>query len=419
MDLKNIFSIARTIALNGGRLYLVGGAVRDEIIGLIPTDFDFCVTGLSEEKFIHIFPMARKVGKFFPVFYIKKYEFALARTEKKVSKGHTGFEFDSSDKITIIEDLKRRDFTMNAIAKDVLTGVFIDPFGGTKDIAKKTIRHISESFLEDPLRVYRAARFAATFNYNIDSETLKLMEKLKPELNSLSKERVFNELYRALGTETPSIFFDILKITNTLDIHFKEIYNLIGVPQPFKYHPEGDVYNHTMIVLDRISKVTKDESIRYCGLVHDFCKVLTPKETLPKHIGHDNIGIKLVEDFSNNITAPKIWRKKAVTTVKYHMVAKRCYEMKPGTFVKFITKISHSPLKLEELELIVNCDNMTKTENISFAKLGNKMLNEINGKFLIKNGIFPDKVGISKFKELLLEKQIEFIQEERKKLAKN
>lgn len=417
MDLENIFNIARTIALNGGRLYLVGGAVRDEIMGLIPSDFDFCVTGVSEDKFLKLFPFAHKDGKFFPVFRIKKYEFALARSERKVSKGHTGFEFKTSDKITIIEDLKRRDFTINAIAKDVLSGVFVDPFGGAKDIAKKTLRHISEHFSEDPLRVYRAARFAATFNFNIDNETLKLIKNIKPELKTLSKERVFYEMYRALSSETPSIFFDILKNTNTLDVHFKEIYNLIGILQNIKYHPEGDVYNHTMIVLDRISKMTQDESLKYCVLVHDIGKSLTPPDVLPKHIGHDKRGIKLVENFSNNITAPKIWKKRAITTVKYHMIAKTCNEMKPSTFVKFINDISRSPLTLEELELIVNCDSMVKTENINFSKLGNKMLDIITGKFLIDKGINPKEIGVNKFKEILFNERVKFIKEERKKLA--
>ena len=417
MDLENIFSIARTIALNGGRLYLVGGAVRDEIMGLIPSDFDFCVTGISEEKFLKLFPFAHKDGKFFPVFRTKKYEFALARNERKVSYGHTGFEFETSDKITIIEDLKRRDFTINAIAKDVLSGVFIDPFGGVKDIAKKTIRHISDHFLEDPLRVYRAARFAATFNFSIDNETLNLIEKIKPELNTLSKERVFYELYRALGSETPSIFFDVLKDTNTLDVHFKEIYDLIGIPQNANSHPEGDVYNHTMIVLDKISKMTQDESLKYCVLVHDLGKYLTPPNILPEHIGHDKRGIKLVENFSNNIKAPKIWKKKAIATVKYHMIAKTCNEMQPATFVKFITDISRLPLTLDELELIVNCDSMIKTENINFSKIGNKMLNSITGKSLINNGINPNEVGANKFKEILFKERVNFITRERK-LAK-
>ncbi len=417
MDLENIFSIARTIALNGGRLYLVGGAVRDEIMGLIPSDFDFCVTGLAEEKFMQLFPVAKKAGKYFPVFYIKKYEFALARSERKVSEGHKGFEFNVSDKITINEDLKRRDFTINAIAKDVLTGVFVDPFGGAKDIANKTIRHISNAFLEDPLRVYRAARFAATFNFNIAEETLEIMKNIKQELNTLSKERVFKELYKALGTDTPSIFFNILKNTNTLDVHFKELYNLIDIPQNIEYHPEGDVYNHTMLVLDRVSKATKDESLRYCALVHDFGKALTPKNVLPKHTGHDKAGINIVKDFSDYITAPKIWKQKAMTTVKYHMLAKECDKLSPITFAKFINAINRSKLTLDELETIVNCNTMIKNQNISFANLGNKMLSTVTGKKLIEQGITPETVGIEKFKNLLIQRQAKFITEERK-LAK-
>jgi tRNA nucleotidyltransferase (CCA-adding enzyme) len=197
-------------------------------------------------------------------------EFALARTEKKTGKGHKNFKITTGKSITIEEDLKRRDITINAIAKDVLTSEMIDPFGGIKDIENKTIRAIGDSFLEDPLRVYRVARFASELQFEVEEKTLEYITKLRNELDTLSKERVFVEFRKALASNRPSIFFNVLKKAKVLDIHFKEINDLIGVEQPLEHHPEGDVYNHSMEVLDRASKRTDNVEIRFAALVHDL-----------------------------------------------------------------------------------------------------------------------------------------------------
>ncbi|MDD3303619.1 MAG: polynucleotide adenylyltransferase [Clostridia bacterium] len=409
MDLENVFRIARIISSNGGRLYIVGGAVRDEIMGLIPTDFDFCVTGLSEEKFKFLFPIAREIGKFFPVFYIKKHEFALARKEKKIANGHNGFEVEATDKITILEDLKRRDFTINAIAKDVLTGVFIDPFDGANDIKQKTLRHISSAFVEDPLRVYRAARFAATLDFKIHHETKKLMESLKEELIYLSKERIFNELQRALQSDSPSLFFHVLKDTNLLEVHFKELYDLQNIKNSY----ENDIYHRSMLLLDKVAKVTKDISLRYCALTLELWKPLLQQGKVVDQDTYEEETIKRIGNFSNRISIPTIWKNKAIDIARYYKEMKHFDDLEASTIVTIVNKIHRSTLSLEELELIINCDTTKKEKQVHFAKIGNKMLKEITGKKLIEEGINPDEVGIEKFKQLLFNRQIDFINEEK------
>ena len=255
--MQDIRLIANKIKEAGGTLYLVGGALRDELLGKASHDKDYCVTGITAQKFQEIFPEAYIRGKSFAVFDIEGNEFSLARTETKQGIGHKEFEITTDPKITIKQDLARRDITINAIAKDVLTGEIIDPFNGTQDLKNKIIKATTKHFKEDPLRVYRVARFASQLEFEVEKETIKQMNELKNELDSLSSERVFTELSKALNTKKPSIFFEVLKKADVLDIHFKEIKDLIGAEQPPKYHPEGDAYNHTMLVLDMASELTE------------------------------------------------------------------------------------------------------------------------------------------------------------------
>ena len=314
-----IDKIAKIIEQNGGRLYLVGGALRDALLNRPIYDEDYCVVGVEKDKFIELFPKAISRGKSFEVFDIDGKEFALARTEKKTGKGHKSFKITTGKNITIEEDLKRRDITINAIAKDVLTGEIIDPFNGNMDIKNKTIRAIGKSFLEDPLRVYRVARFASELEFNVENNTVEMMNKLKEELSTLSKERVFGEFRKALASNKPSIFFNILRDANILDVHFKEIYDLIGSLQPLKYHPEGDSYNHTMIAVDNSVSLTDNLLIRYACLVHDLGKGLTPKEEYPHHHGHSLRGVEPVRNLSNRIGTPTSWKKAGITSSKEHM----------------------------------------------------------------------------------------------------
>ncbi len=401
--------VAEKIKEAGGNLYLVGGAIRDEIMGKEPHDRDYCVEGIELSDFIDLFPDAKIVGNDFSVFLIDGCEFALARTEKKVSKGYKGFKVNTSKDITIKEDLKRRDLTINAIAKNVLTGEIVDPFNGVLDIENRKIRHVSDAFDEDPLRAYRVARFAAKYDFDVVPETVEKLRNLKDELNTLTKERVFVELRKALGTDTPSKFFRVLKEANILDVHFKEINDLVGVPQPEKYHPEGDVFEHTMMVLDKVASKTPDESVRFAALVHDFGKVKTPKDILPRHIGHDEVAEEPIKNLCNRIKLPNVWKKKGIETASMHMIAAICKDMKPYKQAIFFNKVNRSSIGLDDLELIVNADDMTNSKEVKFADIAKETLNKVNGTTLMDKGITFEECGKEKFIHLLLEEQAKVI----------
>lgn len=411
----NIEKIAIKIQQNGGRLYLVGGAIRDEIMGTPAYDKDYCVTGISKEKFIKLFPKAHIRGKQFEVFSIDNVEFALARTEQKIGKGHKEFKIQTNEEITIKEDLSRRDITINAIAKDVLTGEIIDPFNGIKDIKNHIIRATTKSFKEDPLRVYRVARIAAKTEFKVEENTLQLMNELKEELLTLSKERVFNELEKALTTDKPSIFFNVLRQANVLDVHFEEIYNLIGALQPNKYHPEGDSYNHTMIVLDKATELTNNTIIRFSALVHDLGKGVTPKELYPHHHGHDEKGVELVQKLGNRIGLPSKWISYGKVASKEHMKGGIFYKMTTGKKVEFIERVAKTKLGLHGLQLVVIADKCstrnTNIEDIEFEEIGVKCLNTINGEYI------KEKYNIEegpKFSSKLHEERVKWLKEKLK-----
>lgn len=404
--------IANKIKEKGGSLYLVGGAVRNKFLNLEIHDEDYCVCGLTEKEFIKLFPNAKPIGKAFKVFDLDGKEFALARKDVKKGLGHKDFEIQSNPNITIEEDLYRRDITINSIAENVLTKEIIDPFNGIKDIQNKIIRATSLSFKDDPLRVYRVARFASQLEFNVDVETIKLMKSMKSELSTLSKERVFEELKKALATDKPSIFFEVLRKADVLDAHFKEINDLIGVLQPEKYHPEGDAYNHTMLVLDYVSQNTKDLSIRFAALVHDLGKGLTPKEEYPHHYGHEDKGVTLVGTLGNRIGAKNEWIKAGKVACREHMRGGIFYKMKPSTKVDFIERVSKTKLGLDGLQLIVNADKLSGGRipqgNFNFADIGKKCLEEVNGDFIKQK--YNIKEGIE-FYKILRQERIEWIKQ--------
>lgn len=384
--MKDIKEIARKIKLKGGNLYLVGGAVRDELLGLVKHDEDYAVTGISFEEFKELFPEAIVRGKDFPVFSIEDKEFALARKERKIGIGHNNFNIETDKKITIEEDLERRDITINAIAKEVLTGKIIDPYNGIEDLKNHRIRAVSSRFAEDPLRVYRVARFSSQFNFQVEDSTIKMMNSLKAELLSLPAERVYNELKKALLTNKPSIFFDVLKKANVLEIHFKEIYDLIGAEQPIKYHPEGDAYNHTMLVLDRVANKTieLDEErkleLRFSALAHDLGKGTTPEKEYPHHINHEKRGFDLVKIIGKRLKIPTRLIKCGETACLEHMRGGIFDKMTASKKVSFIEKINKTLLGLDGLQIIVDADNMLEDTNKNqFANLGYEVINCTNG----------------------------------------
>lgn len=386
MKEDNIIEIAKKIENIGGKLYLVGGAIRDKYLKRKVTDEDYCVTGINQADFEKLFPKAIIRGKDFPVYDIQGKEIALAREERKLDKGHKSFIINTNKNITIEQDLARRDITINSIAQEVLTEKIIDPFNGIEDIKNKTIRKTTEAFREDPLRAYRVARFAATLEFKVEKNTIESMYELKEELNTLSGERVFDELRKALLSNKPSIFFEVLKEANILDVHFREIYNLIGKTQPEKYHPEGDSFNHTMIVLDNSSKLTNNLEVKFSCLVHDLGKGTTPKEILPHHYGHEERGIELVQSLGKRIKIPNNWIKCGKAACKFHMKGGIFEQMTTKKQVDFIENVSKTILGLEEMKIIVMCDKSRNGEfvEVNFDKIGKEVLKKVTGKDIIK-----------------------------------
>ena len=405
---NKIKEIANKIKNAGGNLYLVGGAVRDKILQKEIFDEDYCVTGLSTEEFENLFPNAYIRGKNFPVYDMENCEFALARKERKITSGHKGFEFDANKNITIEQDLSRRDITINSIAQEVLTGKIIDPFNGIEDIKNGIIRKTTDAFNEDPLRVYRVARFASTLEFKVEKETLEAMNSLKQELHTLSKERVFTEFKKALEAKKPSIFFNVLRQANVLDVHFKEIYNLIGKEQPIQYHPEGDSYNHTMIVVDNSSKLTNDLEIKFACLVHDLGKGNTPENILPHHYGHDERGIKLVSELGKRIGIPNNWIKCGKLACKLHMKAGIFEKMTPAKQVDLIDESNKSILGLDGLKIVVMCDKERNGvfPNVIFDKIGKDVLSNITGDYIKEKYKIEDGIQI---KNRLREERIKYI----------
>lgn len=416
--MENRQEIAKRIQEAGGRMYLVGGALRDEILGRENHDEDYCVTGLTTEKFQGLFPAAKVQGRFFSVFVLNHVEIALARTETKIGKGHKEFAIQTSKEITIEQDLARRDITINSMAKDVLTGEIIDPFGGREDLQNHILQATTEQFKEDPLRVYRVARFASELGFSVEERTLQMMKELKEELETLSRERVFAEFEKVLQTEKPSIFFEVLKKADELEPHFREVQQLIGVEQPILYHPEGDAFNHTMLVVDKVAEATKDweekhrAQIRFAALAHDFGKGVTPKEEYPHHYGHEEKGVALVKNFGHTINVPNSWIKCGKTAAKEHMVAGKFAEMKANTKVSFIERVDKTILGLDGLEIIAICDRMSSSkkdvEKIAFHEIGKKCLQEVTGEQIKKK--YPNIEGIA-LKNKLHEERVKWMKQ--------
>lgn len=291
---------AEKIASLGGSAYIVGGAVRDLIMGVASHDHDIMVCGVEVSAFEKTFPAAKMTGNAFPVFRLniegEEVEIAFARKEEKVAEGHSGFKMIFSSDVTFEEDMVRRDTTMNALGMNIITGEVVDLFGGERDILSGVIRAVSEHFVEDSVRVLRAARQAAQFSFSVDAETIELMRSCREELSVEPKERIFGEMVKALATERPPVFFRVLAACDCLSVAFPEIAALIGQTQPVEFHPEGDAFEHSMQVLDKVASQTDDVVVRFAALYHDIGKGLTPAVLLPKHHGHDKAGVGVIEN---------------------------------------------------------------------------------------------------------------------------
>jgi tRNA nucleotidyltransferase (CCA-adding enzyme) len=319
-------------------IYCVGGAVRDELLGLPVKDYDYVVVGSTADEMLRL--GYRPVGKDFPVFLHPEtqHEYALARTERKSGKGYTGFVVQASPSVTLEEDLARRDFTVNAIAKSA-DGALIDPYNGQLDIQHKILRHVSDAFVEDPVRILRAARFSARYtDFSIAPETMQLMQQMVAdgEVNALVPERVWQELSVGLMESQPSRMFDVLRRCGALEKILPELACLWGVPQPEKHHPEIDTGVHVMMALDYAAKQNFSLPIRYAVLMHDLGKGTTPKEMLPRHIGHDARSASLVKIVSKRLRAPNNCTELAYIVAKFHIKAHQVIMMKAATLLKFL-----------------------------------------------------------------------------------
>jgi len=349
------------------RVYLVGGAVRDALLGIPARERDWLVTGATPEQML--LQGYSPVGKDFPVFLHPETheEYALARTERKSGRGYGGFVFSTAPNITLEEDLSRRDLTINAMAQDE-SGKITDPYGGKQDLAQKILRHVSDAFVEDPLRVLRVARFAARYHalgFTIAPETLELMTQIRRsgELDFLVAERIWQEINHALNESSPQIFFQTLRECGALAILMPELDRLFGIPQRKDYHPEVDTGVHALLSLQQAAKLSLEPSVRFAALIHDLGKAETPAEILPRHIGHEKRSLPLIRQLCQRLTAPHEYRDLALLTAEFHTHCHRSAELRAETVHKVLTacRAFHHPEMLEKFLLVCEADARGRT----------------------------------------------------------
>lgn len=344
-------------------VYLVGGAVRDKLLNLPVYDKDWVVVGATAEQMLNA--GYSPVGKDFPVFLHpkSKQEYALARTERKTGQGYKGFECFFSPDVTLEEDLLRRDLTINAIAMDS-QGKLYDPYGGQQDLQEGILRHVSEAFVEDPLRVLRVARFAAKLaplGFRVADETMQLMQSIvaSGELSALTAERVWQEWHKSLLTPAPQQFLATLRQCGALAVVLPEIDALFGVPQPEKWHPEIDTGIHTLLVAEQAAKLSPSPVVRFAAQVHDLGKGVTPPSEWPSHKMHCHTGLKLIKQLCERVRVPNEFRDLALMVCEQHSNIHRAAELKPQTMVKIFNKLDvwRKPERLNEILLCCQADH--------------------------------------------------------------
>jgi tRNA nucleotidyltransferase (CCA-adding enzyme) len=321
--------------------YIVGGAVRDELLGFAVKDKDYVVVGSTPEAMLAA--GFKPVGKDFPVFLHPETrdEYALARTERKTTKGYKGFAIYASPEVTLEQDLARRDLTINAIAR-ADDGQLVDPFNGVADIKSKTLRHVSDAFAEDPVRILRVARFSARLvDFNLAPETLQLMRQMVEagEVDALVAERVWQELAKGLMEQKPSRMFEVLRACGALQKILPELDRLWGVPQPELHHPEIDTGVHIMMVIDYAASQNFSLPIRFAALMHDLGKGSTPRELLPKHIGHEQRSANLLKEVCKRLRVPNDCKELGVMTAKLHGKLHQAPQMRPATLLEFLIEL--------------------------------------------------------------------------------
>lgn len=349
------------------QVYLVGGAVRDEQLGIPLKERDWCVVGATPSELLDL--GYKQVGKDFPVFLHPRTreEYALARTERKTAPGYHGFAVDFSPQVTIEDDLLRRDLTINALAKDA-DGNLVDPYGGIKDIENRVLRHVSEAFSEDPVRVLRVAKFAARFarlGFRIAGETMSLMRSMvnQGEVDALVPDRVWKETEAALRQGNSRVYFEVLRGCGALERLFPEIDALFGVPQPAKWHPEIDTGLHTMLVLDQAEALSASLDVRFAALTHDLGKGTTPQADLPNHHGHETRGCALIRKLSDRLPVPRSARDLALIVSEFHTHCHRALELREKTLLKVLEKTDafRRPERFEQFLIACEADARGRT----------------------------------------------------------
>ena len=368
----------------GGRAYIVGGWVRDYLMGGHPHDKDYVVTGFNSETFQQVFPESWQVGRSFPVFIVnidnEHREVAMARRERKIGTGYHGFVAESDADISIEEDLYRRDLTVNSIAMDVLTRELVDPYHGQEDIREGILQPVSEHFCEDPVRALRAARFQAKLGFVPSRRLIEYMKACEPELRQEPGERIFGELRRVLEYANPAAYFRMLNMAGLLKSIYPELFAMIGKEQPVEYHPEGDAFEHTMLMLSRVSERTDNIVARFCALCHDLGKGETPESMLPHHYGHEVKGLEVLSHWNQRMTMPASWLKAAKYVISEHMRAPRL--SKPGKISQLLMSMNaiSRELPVEDFKIIVAADHHSLPLYLQYAQDGINRLKTVTGR---------------------------------------
>lgn len=349
------------------QVFLVGGAVRDKLLGQTVKEKDWVIVGATPEELSALGYKA--VGKDFPVFLHPqtREEYALARTERKTAPGYTGFQFYAAPDVTLEQDLIRRDLTINAMAEDA-DGNLIDPFHGREDLEQRLLRHVSPAFAEDPVRILRVARFAARYHhlgFVVAPQTLELMCAMvtSGEADHLVPERVWKEMSRALLEKNPEIFIEVLRQCSALARIMPELDALFGVPQRPEYHPEIDTGVHTLMALQQACKLSQEGQVRFATLLHDLGKGATPREEWPRHHGHEKRSLPLIRDFCQRLAVPKTARDLALAMAEYHTHCHRALELNPATLVKTLEALDafRRPDRFAEFLLCCEADARGRT----------------------------------------------------------
>ncbi|MEP6883414.1 MAG: multifunctional CCA addition/repair protein [Gammaproteobacteria bacterium] len=349
------------------QVYLVGGAVRDALLGVPVKERDWVVVGGTREELLRL--KYREVGRDFPVFLHPQTheEHALARLERKVSPGYRGFSVEFGPHVTLEEDLARRDLTINAIAR-AADGTLFDPYGGRRDLDARVLRHVSPAFVEDPVRVLRVARFAARFaplGFRVAPETMGLMRDMveRREVDALVQERVWQETEKALREIHASEFFRVLRECGALKPIYPEIDALFGVPQPVQWHPEIDTGLHTLMVLDQAALLSAEPEVRFAALVHDLGKGVTPPAEWPSHRGHEERSVALIEGLAERLRLPANYRELAVIVARFHGNVHRAFELRPKTILEFLERADafRRPQRFTQVLLACEADSRGRT----------------------------------------------------------